>query len=85
MNCFRAVEAVKSAVEFRTGFEGWGPMHKLLGTSRADIDLKIKSFADPVRHGNWIAMKPTTAAIRNEMLLLTRAVLLGYLDKYKPA
>ena len=78
--CYRAIEALKSAFAAKTGRDGWTEMHAALGTSRQRIEAAIKEFADPVRHGNWFSLKPTTSSQRNEMLLLTRDALDRYLQ-----
>jgi len=78
--CYRAIESIKSAFVFKTGNDRWDDMHAALGTDRATIDAKIKDFADPVRHGNWVNAPPTDGNIRWQMLLLTRNILSKYLD-----
>lgn len=77
--CYRAIEALKSAFAAKTAQEGWTEMHAALGTSRRQIEAVVKEFADPVRHGNWFSLKPTTSGQRNEMLLVTRDALDRYL------
>jgi hypothetical protein len=83
--CYRAIEAIKSAFVFRTGRDRWDDMHAALQTDRSIIDDQIKGFADPIRHGNWGAARPTTAAQRNAMLVLTRDILYRYLEHVRPA
>jgi hypothetical protein len=83
--CYRAIEAIKSSFIFRTKEEGWAPMHAALGTDRKAIEDTIKSYADPIRHGNWISAKSTNGGIRTAMLKLTRNVLESYLDNVRPA
>ena len=83
--CFRAIEAIKAAFAFRSGRDGWAAMHDALSTDRTTIDRTIKNYADPIRHGNWIAVQPTTSVARNAMLLLTRQILEGYLNHVRPA
>lgn len=79
--CYRAIEAIQSSFAFRENKkDGWAEMHAALGTTRDAIDRTIKSYADPVRHGNWAAAKPTTGAIRTAMLLATRDILNSYLN-----
>jgi hypothetical protein len=82
--CFRAIESLKSAFVFKTGKDCWQPIHEALGTDRAMIDNTIKTFADPIRHGNWINAKLTDASTRWKMLLLTRDILLKYLEHELP-
>lgn len=84
MYCYRAIESIKSAFVSKTGKDLWDEMHSALGTSRTTIDTSVKCFADPVRHGNWIAAPLVNVEIRWEMLLLTRNILLGYLDYELP-
>jgi len=82
--CFRAIEGIKSAFVFKTGENRWDDMHLALGTDRATIDSTVKNFADPIRHGNWVNAKPTDGDGRWRMLLLTRDILLKYLDHALP-
>ncbi|UCU99486.1 hypothetical protein [Acidovorax radicis] len=83
--CFRVVESLKSAFAFKTGKDSWQPLHDALGTDRASIDNTIKVYADPVRHGNWINAKPTDGPTRWKMLVLTRDILLKYLEREQPS
>jgi hypothetical protein len=76
--CYRAVEAIRSA--FGEGASGWKGMHSALSTDESAIRQTLKVHADPIRHGDWLAFEPTTAPERNEMLQVTRDVLLKYLD-----
>ncbi len=82
--CYRAIEAISASFEAREGGNGWAAMHAALATDRAQIETTVKDFADPVRHGNWPTMKPTTSVQRNAMLLLTMAVLEKYLNWVLP-
>lgn len=83
--CYRAIESIKSAIAFKTGVDSWDEMHKILGTGKESITTTIKTFADPIRHGNWIDAKPTDKFIRWKMLSLTKDILLKYLDHEQPA
>jgi hypothetical protein len=83
--CYRAIEGIKSAFVFRTGDDSWDGMHAALGTERSSIENHIKTYADPVRHGNWAAAKTTTVEVRLRMLKLTRDILAKYLDNERPA
>jgi hypothetical protein len=60
-------------------------MHAALGTDKIMIDNTVKQFADPIRHGNWGAARQTDSRERWQMLLLTRNILLKYLDHELPA
>lgn len=82
--CFRAIESIKSAFSSLTGNVGWSEMHAALGTDKATIDATVKNFADPVRHGNWVNAPTTDGKTRWQMLLLTRKILLTYLDHELP-
>jgi hypothetical protein len=82
--CFRIVESLKSAFVLKTGKDSWQAMHDALGTDRTIIDSTVKTYADPIRHGNWINAKPTDGPTRWKMLLLTRDILLKYLDHEQP-
>jgi hypothetical protein len=79
--CYRAIEGIKSAFVAMTGNDRWEDMHAALGTDRASIEETVKQYADPVRHGNWIDLKPTDSLIRSKMLVLTRDILMRYLDR----
>jgi len=83
--CYRAIESIKSAFVFKTGADRWDDMHQALGTDRDSIETVIKQYADPVRHGNWIAAKPTDRFSRWKMLQLTRGILQKYLDREEPS
>ena len=78
--CYRAIEAIKSAIEFETGNTGWDVMHSALGTDRNSIENTVKQYADPIRHGNWIHARGTTDNQKWDMLLLTRDILVNYMD-----
>lgn len=82
--CFRAIESIKSAFEFKTRKPGWDQMHAALGTDRQEINATVKDFADPVRHGNWVNAQSTTGEMRWRMLLLTRNILAKYMDLEYP-
>lgn len=82
---YRAVESIKSAFVLKTGHDQWDEMHAALGTDQVSITSVIKNFADPVRHGNWIAAKPTDKIIRWRMQAMTRDILKKYLDIEEPA
>ena len=77
--CYRAIEAIESAFAAATGGDGWLTMHTALGTTKEEIKATVQDYADPVRHGNWSAVKPSTALERNSMLLLTRDILTRYM------
>jgi hypothetical protein len=78
--CYRAIEAIQASYPANDDSTRWSAMHAALGTNRSEIDSTIKQFADPVRHGNWVAVKDSTASDRFAMLLMTRKVLRAYLD-----
>jgi hypothetical protein len=83
--CFRAIESIKSAFIFKTGKDRWDDMHAALGTDRATINATVKDFADPVRHGNWVNAPQIDGNTRWQMLLLTRNILMKFLDHEMPA
>lgn len=83
--CYRAIESIKSAFVFKTDVDRWQDLHDALGTDRASIKRTVKDYADPLRHGNWVAAKQTDGATRWKMLLLTRNILLKYLEREEPA
>ncbi|HQR53717.1 MAG TPA: hypothetical protein PLZ79_10640, partial [Burkholderiales bacterium] len=82
--CYRAIEGIKSAFVFKTGFDRWDDMHAALGTERDAITTTVKQYADAVRHGNWVNAKPTNKLERWKMLSLTRDILIKYLDYAEP-
>lgn len=84
-HCYRAIEGIKSAFVFKTGFDRWDDMHTALGIDRAAIASTIKDYADPIRHGNWVNAKPANGQERWKMLQLTREILVKYLDFSEPA
>ena len=83
--CYRAIEGIKSSFVFKTGNNSWDEMHSALGTDKQTIEETIKIFADPVRHGNWVNAKDTDGVMRWKMLVLTRDILLKYLDYANPS
>ena len=83
--CYRAIESIKASFVFKTGVDSWDQMHSALGTDRATIALTIKDYADPTRHGNWIGARPTDRWTRWNMLVLTRDILVKYLDHEQSA
>lgn len=85
--CNRVIEALRSGIGMHLGLtqggnEGqlWLKFHEVLATNKAEIVATIKSFADPVRHGNWANLKPTTSEQRMSMLKLTKSILGSYID-----
>jgi len=72
--CYRALESLKSA------YGGWDALHVAIGSSRKDVETKIKKFADPIRHGNWSELPVTNAQQRIEMLTITRDAIRSYLE-----
>jgi hypothetical protein len=85
VNCFRAIEAIKGAFGPGSDSQCWTRMHAELGTTRETIDSKIKVFSDPVRHGNWAEYPATTGLNRLEMLMITRNILVRYLQYLETA
>lgn len=83
--CYRTIESIKSAFAFKFGRDDWNIMHKALGTNKNTIEIAIKSYADPTRHGNWIYTPVTDKHIRWKMLKLTRDILNKYLDYELPS
>ena len=83
--CYRAIESIKAAFVLKTGVNRWDDMHAALGTDRNSITSTIKQFADPIRHGNWVNAKPTDKFMRWRMLVLTRDILVKYLNHEEPA
>jgi|GEM_PF-1563897 len=80
MYCYRAIESIKSAFVFASGNDSWDEMHLALGSDKNTIESKIKSFADPIRHGNWVNAKVTDGKTRWEMLEITKDILWKYLN-----
>jgi hypothetical protein len=83
--CYRVIESIKSSFIFQTGIDDWQTMHTNLGTDKETIERVVKTYADPVRHGNWVEAKSTDSSIRWKMLSFTRDILSKYLDYAKPA
>lgn len=81
MLCYRAVESLaKSLSGGGTGNTNWSPMHSKLGTTKDEIEGTITVFAKPIRHGNWAELKPMSIQERMNALLLTRSIIVRYLD-----
>lgn len=78
--CYRAIESIKTSFVFKTGNDRWDDMHRALGTDEYTIKNLIKTYADPVRHGNWVSVKYTDSTIRWKMLALTRDILMKYIE-----
>lgn len=81
--CYRAIEGIRCAFVSETGVNSWDDMHAALGTTREEIIAKVKSYADPVRHGNWVNQIATDKFQRWKMLCLTRDILSSYLNLRK--
>lgn len=79
--CYRAIEAVSQSFIADSSKEGWRNMHLALGTNKDEIIRKVKVYADPVRHGNWVSAKGLNNQLRLEMLDCTHRVLLLFLNK----
>ena len=73
--CYRAVETIKN--RFGSNDGGWVAMHQSLGTDKEKI-MHIKSFADPIRHGNYFNFKPTDAGVRVAILREAKEVIEKY-------
>lgn len=82
--CYRAIEAIKSAFQGKAESDQWNAMHAALGTDRNTIENKVKQYADPTRHGNWMNEKLPTAKQRWEMLSLARDILVKYMEYAEP-
>jgi len=78
--CYRAIEGIKSAFVFETGKDRWDDMHQSLKTDKETIKSIVQQYADPARHGNWVNAKPTNKFDRWKMLLLTRDILIKYMN-----
>ena len=59
-------------------------MHKELGTDRDMIEVSLKQYADPPRHGSWEESGTLTPLEKTNMLELTRDVLCKYMDNRTP-
>lgn len=77
--CFRTIEAISKSFSSKQGVNGWDEMHSALGTCKEDIILKIKNYADPVRHGNWLEAPGLNNAQRKDMLGYTQSILMKFL------
>lgn len=78
--CYRAIEAVSQSFATTTEGSGWLAMHEALGTSKDEITEKVKNYADPVRHGNWVEAQGLNNQKRYEMLDCTHRLLVAFLD-----
>lgn len=77
--CYRAIESVAKKFSTSSGNTNWNPMHSALGTKKEDIN-SLAELAKTIRHGNWGEFKSTTQQQRVEILLLTRKIILLYLE-----
>jgi hypothetical protein len=82
--CYRAIESIQSGFAFKSGKTRWDDMHLAFGTQKELIETTVKQYADPVRHGNWATAKGTTGAQRWDMLILTKIMLVKYLEFAEP-
>ena len=77
--CYRAIETVKAgSVPAGASEPDWDFMHATLGSSREAIVARVKPFADPIRHGKFASLRPTSGQDRTEILQITRDVILRY-------
>ena len=81
--CYRAIESIKTSFETENTLDGWEVMHQKLGTSAEEIITKIKHYADPTRHGNWVKVRDTNVEIRWDILAYTKELLHKYLVYYE--
>ena|SRR5690554_4652476 len=77
--CFRTLEAISKSFSSKPGVNGWDEMHSALGSCKDDIISKIKNYADPVRHGNWVEAPDLNNAQRKDMLGYTQSILMAFL------
>ena len=82
--CYRAIESLKASFVFKTGRDRWDDMHGALETDRTEIEDTIKKYADPIRHGNWANALPLDGLKMWGMLLLTRGILMKYINHELP-
>lgn len=83
--CYRAIETIKSRflndlenVNLKaTEKDAWEQMHESLKTDKEEI-LKVKKYADPVRHGNYYTLTSTNSQQRFEILSITKNIILKY-------
>lgn len=71
--CFRAVESLKSCFAARNGISSdkkaaWDEFRAAYGLDKDSI-LAIKSFADPVRHGNIAEIAPISDTDRSQLFV----------------
>jgi hypothetical protein len=79
--CYRAIETIKSnflTESTSSESDAWESMHKKIGSKASDI-MKIKPFADPIRHGNYTEFKETDHVQRVEILKITKDTI----DRFK--
>lgn len=77
--CYRSIETIKSSFDPNKWEKWWNTMHSNLWTQKKDI-LKIKKFADPIRHWTYSKFKSTTTVQRIDFLKITQAVILKYVE-----
>ncbi len=73
--CYRAIETIKSNFESQFPHQGWKKMHELIGSNEEDIKYKIKSFADPIRHGAYHEFRTTNSMDRTNILKQTKEII----------
>lgn len=72
--CYRAIETIKQYFTTNNNDKkGWKLMHESIGSKKEDI-IFIKSYADPIRHGNTPI--ETTNAINLKILSITKEIII---------
>lgn len=84
--CYRAIESLKNCCVARDRVTGedaaWELFRNSLSISKQEI-MEIKSFADPVRHGNYLQAKPMTDTDRADVFTKTWDIINKYILKDK--
>ncbi len=85
--CYRAIETLKNCCAFRNaasteGTTAWELFRNTYSVSKEDI-LYIKGIADPVRHGNYLQVKPVTDEDRKKVFVSTWEIINKFILKEK--
>jgi hypothetical protein len=77
--CYRALESLSKAIGKGKNDSNWKRLHEALGTTEQEVKDIVKTYADPIRHGNWSEIAHMTWEHHLVMMKYTRDVIVKYM------